>query len=107
MENQRLNLLLAMHLEQPQECFVLFALAKEYEKLGQKEEALRYYELLETNDAQYVGLYYHLGKLHEAMEAPDQAAKVYRAGKTVAKAQGDQHAYSELAGALLNISDDE
>lgn len=92
---------------QPQEAFLLFAVAKEHEKLDNAAEALAHYERLREADADYVGLYYHLGKLHERAERYDQAVAVYAAGMLVAKRAGDQHALAELAGAKLELSDDE
>ena len=46
----------------PGDSFILFAIAKEYEKLNQPNEALDHYLTLKSNDPEYVGLYYHLGK---------------------------------------------
>jgi tetratricopeptide (TPR) repeat protein len=107
MESPRLQLLLGLLTDQPKDSFVLFALAKEYEKLGQNESALVFYERLQAADPDYVGLYYHLGKLHERAERIDAAVTVYQSGMLVAKKVGDQHAFAELAGAKMQWTDDE
>lgn len=91
----------------PRDSFLLFAIAKEHEKLGDAAQALLYYERLRSADPQYVGLYYHLGKLHEQLKDVPQAVSVYRAGIRVAQAAGDAHAASELRGALLEWEDPE
>jgi tetratricopeptide (TPR) repeat protein len=91
----------------PGDTFILFAIAKEYEKLQDHDKAFEYYLLLKEKDANYVGLYYHLGKLYEEKGAIDTAVETYKTGMQVAKQQGDQHALSELAGAKLNLVDDD
>ena len=104
---QRLNYLLQLLETSPNDSFVLFATAKEYEKQEEWTEAQAYYEKLQRTDASYVGLYYHLGKLHEQAGRLESAVAVYRAGMTVARQAGDAHALSELAVAKLNLLDDD
>ena len=48
---------------------------------------------------EYVGTYYHLGKLHERLEEGDKALEVYILGMRMARKKGDNHAFSELQGA--------
>jgi tetratricopeptide (TPR) repeat protein len=103
----RLELLQNMQKDSPDDSFLTFAIAKEYEKLGQLDEALQHFLQLVKNDPEYVGTYYHLGKLYEQKEAFAQAFATYKAGMKVARKAGDQHALSELAGAKLNLGDDE
>ena len=91
----------------PDEPFILFALAKEYEKANDLPQALTYYVQLRATTPQYVGLYYHLGKLFEKIEQPEKAMEVYKTGMTVAKQEKDMHAYSELAGAKMNLGDED
>ena len=91
----------------PNDTFILYALAKEYEKMGDLEGALKQFNHLLDVDENYVGAYYHLGKLYEQLQKPTDAFHIYKKGMTVAKKQGDQHALSELAGAKLNLGDDE
>jgi tetratricopeptide (TPR) repeat protein len=105
--NQRIELLRSLLEASPTDSFTLFALAKEYEKVGDTDQALHFYEQLRTNDPQYVGLYYHLGKLHEVRNDFDAAIEIYRSGLTVAKAAGNQHAWLELNGARVAAGDDE
>ena len=85
--------------ERPEDEFLLFATAKEYEKLGNEEKAKEYYLKLTTDHANYVGTYYHLGKLYERDEDFDSATEIYEKGMEVAKVAGDKHAFGELRGA--------
>jgi tetratricopeptide (TPR) repeat protein len=89
----------------PNDSFLLFALAKEFETKGDKQEALGLFLRLQASDEGYVGLYYHLGKLYEKLEDQDQAVFTYKKGIEIAKKLKDHHAASELMGALLNIED--
>lgn len=103
----RKAMLLQMWENDSKDDFICFALAKEYEKEGDLVEAKKYYETLQSNNPDYVGLYYHLGKLLEAQEDPTAAFQTYKTGMTIAKKIGDQHALSELATAKLELGDDE
>lgn len=89
----------------PNDPFILFAIAKEYEKLANPTQTLAYYTQIVEKSPDYVGVYYHLGKYWERAAEPDKALAVYKKGLAVAKAQSDQHAYNELAAAHLNIDD--
>lgn len=91
----------------PNEPFILFALAKEYEKLQEQPQALKIYEQLRDNQPDYVGTYYHLGKLYEKLDRPAEAFKTYAKGMHVAQQAGDMHSRSELAGAKLALGDDD
>lgn len=107
MSNARLQQLLKFQENNPYDSFLLFAIAKEYEKLNKMEEALAFYQKITTHDPQYVGVYYHLGKLQEKLAETATAFATYKKGMEVARTIGDQHALSELAGAKLNLGDDE
>jgi tetratricopeptide (TPR) repeat protein len=103
----RLDQLFAFLALNPKESFVLFAIAKEYEKAENPEKALEYYLKLHDIDPKYVGLYYHLGKLYEKIQRLDDAISTYTKGMSVAKAANDRHALSELSGAKMNLVDED
>ncbi len=99
----RLEQLLAFHASNPADSFILFALAKEHEKLGDDEKALHYYLKIREHDPAYVGMYYHLGKLYERLDNPSEALETYVKGMDIAQQAGDRHAWSELAEAKLML----
>jgi tetratricopeptide (TPR) repeat protein len=103
----RLEQLLQFQAAQPGDAFILFALAKEHEKLGNKDAALEHYEKLVATSPDYVGTYYHLGRLQQALGQPDAAVATYKTGLAVANKLGDRHAYSELATAKLELVDED
>ena len=83
----------------PNDNFVQHALALEYVKIGEDEEAKAVFENILNKDENYIGSYYHLAKLLERMELRDDAIKWYEKGIRKAKEAGDQHAYNELMAA--------
>ncbi|MFM8450004.1 MAG: hypothetical protein ACKOAY_07850 [Haliscomenobacter sp.] len=101
--SERLVQLLELLDATPLDSFLLFATGKEYEKMEDLEQALDYYELLEKTNPDYVGLYYHLGKLLERMERSADALAAYDRGMATARKLQDQHSYNELSGARLNL----
>jgi tetratricopeptide (TPR) repeat protein len=99
----RLQLLHNLLAEQPNDPFLNHALALEEIKVGRDDEALRLFESLLTHNPDYVGSYYHLGKLHERLGDESKAIAVYEKGMEVAKKLSDNHALSELRGAYDNL----
>jgi len=101
----RLKQLLELSKESPEDPFLLFALAKEYEKQSDTLKALEYYQTLVRNHPDYVGTYYHYGKIQEKNGELEAAILCYKQGMDIAKKQGDQHALGELAAAKLDLED--
>jgi tetratricopeptide (TPR) repeat protein len=89
---------------EPTDAFLLFALAKEYEGIGDTATAQVYYTTCAEHNPDYVGLYYHLGKHYERLNDLPQAMAFYEKGMDVAKAANDRHAFSELQQAHWEIS---
>jgi len=86
--------------------FLQHALALEYIKIGNDEEARNLFNELLLREPTYVGSYYHLGKLLERVGDFDKAIRIYRRGMEEAKRAGDNHSYNELMGALEEIEPD-
>ena len=100
MNNQRIQRLLEMLTEEPNDSFLLYALATEYLKLNDNQKALFYYlETVKSNE-EYVGVYYHLAKLYEALNENESALATYQKGMKIARKIGDNHAFSELQSAF-------
>src|SRR5688572_25255039 len=88
----------------PNDSFVQHALALEYVKEGNDEEAGQWFEKLLAFNENYIGSYYHLAKLHERQGRTEEAIRVYEKGMEKAKAAGDNHAYSELRSAYEELT---
>ena len=102
MPDDRLQALLDFHRDDPDDPFVRYALAQEYAKRGDTAAALQTFEALVADRPDYVGTYYHLGKLYETLGRPDDAVQTYQAGVAVAGQAADPHARAELQSALLD-----
>lgn len=107
MKNNRIDTLLAFLKDDPEDSFVRFALAKEYEKMGTLKKALDTYINLKELEPDYVGLYYHLGGLYELLNEKKQALQTYEDGIVVAKKIADFHSLSELHNAKMNLEVDD
>ncbi len=105
--DNKLEQLLSLLKDMPNEPFILFALAQECAKKGIVSEALKYYERIVETSPGYTGTYYHLGKLYEELGRKDDALSVYKKGMEITQKKGDHHALSELQSALSLISDED
>lgn len=85
--------------------FLQHALALEYIKIDNDEEARKLFNEVLLREPTYIGSYYHLGKLLERIADFDKAIRVYKRGMEEAKKAGDQHSYNELMGALEDLEE--
>lgn len=96
MHHIRLQKLLDFLSSEPNDPFLKYALATEYLNANELDLAMGYYEDLLKNHPDYVGTYYHAGKLYEQINRKDEAVATYRKGMEVSRSAGDSHAFSEL-----------
>ena len=99
MQSTRLAKLLNFLESDPNDPFVLYALATEYNSANDHEQAFHYYLKLVTSHPDYVGTYYHLGKLYEKTGQKELGIEIYQKGMLAARQKNDMHAFSELQGA--------
>ncbi|KAA9339409.1 tetratricopeptide repeat protein [Hymenobacter busanensis] len=99
----RLQQLLAFYEEDPADPFTVYAIATEYRSAGNQPQAWLYYQELLNKHPDYVGTYYHAGKLLAEQGDAQHAEQVYRKGLLVARKAGQMHAASELQGALNQL----
>jgi len=85
--------------------FLQHALALEYIKIKDDEEAKKLFNEILKREPTYIGSYYHLGKLLERTGDPQKALRVYQRGMEVATAANDHHSYTELQGAFEDLDD--
>ncbi len=96
MSNTRLEQLFTFLETSPKDSFVLYAIATEYIKLNDADKAIFYFEELLAGKPDYVGAYYHFGRLYESLGRKEEAIETYQKGMLVAKQANDYHALSEL-----------
>ncbi len=88
----------------PNDSFLLHALALEQIKLENDVEARQLFEQILENDPNYIGSYYHLAKLLERIGDNESAIRWYEKGMAVAKAANDNHSYIELQAAYEDLT---
>ena len=93
-----------MLVENPKDSFLCHALAVEYIKLGNDDDARKLFESILENEPGYIGTYYHLAKLLERVGETDKAIQVYEKGMEEAKKVGDDHSLSELRSAFEELT---
>jgi Tfp pilus assembly protein PilF len=89
----------------PQDAFLQHALALEYVKIGDEQAAKNLFENIVTVTPNYVGTYYHLGKLYERLQQAQNALQAYEVGMQQAKIAKDNHAFNELQAAYEDLAD--
>ena len=99
----RIDILKGFLNDNPNDSFSRYALALEFVKLGQNDEALREFEAVRRSDPDYVATYYQLGQLYQKLGQKHEAEKTFRTGITVAAKAGDEHTRSELETALEGL----
>src|SRR4029079_2195791 len=88
----------------PTESFLCHALALEYIKLGNDNDARKLCESILEKEPGYIGSYYHLAKLLERIGETDAAIKIYEKGMEETKKAEDNHAFGELRSAYEELT---
>lgn len=101
----RLEQLLHFHEENPEDTFVLFALAREYLKLDEANKAISYYEKVLVIDENYVGAYYHKGLLLGELGRVEDALACLRLGLVKAEEQNSPREKAEILQAIAEYQD--
>ncbi len=101
----RLDKIKEMLAQSGRDSFLEHALALEYLKLKKQQEAKEVFKALLENNPNYLGSYYHLGKLYEALGQKDEALITYEKGMELAKSVKDMHSLAELRSAYDELMD--
>ena len=99
----RIEKLMAFLERQPNDPFLLHALALEHVKLGDQGRARELYEKVLELNPMYTGTYYHLGKLLAEEGEREAAIRIYEQGMEVCRKAGDAHALRELQTAYEDL----
>ncbi|TYP93935.1 Tetratricopeptide repeat-containing protein [Fodinibius salinus] len=86
--------------QNPGDSFSKFALALEFRKEAEFKKARILFEDILSTDPDYVGVYYHLGKLYEAIGRLADARELYQQGIPKAEEQDENRTKTELQEAL-------
>jgi Tfp pilus assembly protein PilF len=102
-DNTKLKQLARQIKNNPGDSFSKFALALEFRKKGEFKKARILFEDILSNDPEYVGVYYHLGKLYETLDRRNDAQKLYEKGISIARKQDKGRTEKELKEALQHL----
>ena len=100
MATNRLEILLQMVAQDPNNSFARYGLAMEYANTGQYEQAVAEYRALLAQDENYSAAYYHGGQALEKLGRVEEAKAIYEKGLAATRRKGDSHTYSEIEAAL-------
>lgn len=90
---------------EPNDPFLQYALALEYEKAEQIHKAVTTLEELKTGHPEYLPTYYKLGKLYELLLNNIAALAVYKQGVLLARKTSEVKTLGELNEAIQNLED--
>lgn len=100
MPEDRIDTLYAYLKDDPKDPFLYYAIAMERLRREEPEAALEQFAHLVQHHPDYLGTYYHYGKLLEKLGRKEEAIDLYRAGCKVADDQRERNARRELQQAL-------
>lgn len=107
MSSARLQHILQMLKDDPNDSFLNYALAIEYANAGDVAKAIQLIETLLQKDSDYLGAYYQLGKYYEQTNQINKALKTYKKGAVIAQQQKNRKTLGELNQAIFHIEDSE
>ncbi len=99
----RLQKIQQMLAEQPDDAFLMYALAMEHRAAGNDPLALETLDRVLSHDADYVSAYFQQGQIHAALGQIPAAAAALRLGISVAERVGDAHAAREMMDFLEGL----
>ena len=106
MNDLRLKQLIEFYNEDPNDPFIIYALANEYKSFNPKK-ALYYFELLLKKFPNYVPTYYHLAQLYLILGNDDLAKSIFESGISIATKMNDDLALREIKNAYNEFMTDQ
>jgi predicted Zn-dependent protease len=100
--NPRITQLQTWLQNEPNDAFLLYALATEYKNIDTKT-AIQHFENLLLLHPTYLATYYHLAQLYAETEQSNKAEKTFLDGIALAKEQKEQKTLAELQSAYNNF----
>lgn len=105
--SSRLQQLYEMLKAEPNDAFLNYALAVEFEKGGKIDDAIAHLQKMIKSHPDYLAIYYKLGKLFEDQQKFNEAKASYLLGRELAVKQNNKKTLNEIEEALWLIEDEE
>jgi tetratricopeptide (TPR) repeat protein len=102
----RLESLKQLLVEDPNDSFTRYAIALEYNWLGEPETAINFLREVIDRDATYLPAYHQLGQICIRLNRTEEAKQIYKKGIELAQATGDTHAKEEMTEELEELEDE-
>lgn len=96
MQNNRLEKLLEMQKENPNDLFFEYAIALEYKAIGRIDDAINQFEKSISLDENHIASYYQLGIIFEQKAETEKALKYLTRGFELAKFKNDLKTANEF-----------
>lgn len=90
----------------PDDPFLIYALAREYEQAQVTMQALLMYEHLVNDHPDYIATYYHYAKLLYQAGNKNEAIRLLKKGIDAGLKNKEMHAVGEMKGLLMQWTDD-
>ena len=101
--SDRMHKLQALLERDPNDTFLLYAIALEHKKANDHVAAIEWFGRVVEKDPGYSVAYHQAGLTHESAGDITAAKEAYHRGITAAEKKGDHHAADEMRGALSMI----
>ncbi len=101
--SDRLNSLLKLLEQDPDDSFLLYGIALEHISKGNYEEAEKYLSSIIKKDPAYVPAYMQLAQVYENLNLIDKAKNIYKEGIEIARKNNDSHAADEMEDFLNEL----
>ena len=102
MKNERLNKLLSFLEKEPNDPFLLYAVANEHRD-SNPLKAKEFYDKLLAEHENYLATYYHAALLYDGLNELQKAEEIFKKGIELAAEQNDGLALRELNNAYQNF----
>ena len=102
-ESDRLTKLRALLEKEPDDGFLLYAIAQEYAKAGDTDQAVAHYDRAIAVDPKECYAFFHKAKVLEEARRVPEAVTALRAGLARARTVSDRKAASEIEGYLDSL----
>lgn len=90
---------------EPEDAFLLYALAQEHAKQDEHERAVEYFDRTLASDPEYVYAYFHKARSLETLGRADETRECLTLGLETAKRVNDAKGISEIASYLDGLSE--